>query len=108
MPVEYLIAPLVLVLLAFGVPMRCQGPIAKPPFRGCRRTVYGFLGHCRSHGFQMGRRLMAVLGGQQLLQRRICRACGHPALFCRHQGTGKPFVGCTSYPVCKTPRWLDN
>ena len=40
------------VLVAGGVPMRCQGPIARPPFRGCRHWVYGFLGRCRNHGFQ--------------------------------------------------------
>jgi hypothetical protein len=49
-----------LVLLAVVVPMRCQGPIARPPYRGCRKTVYGLLGRCRYHGFQPGRRLMAA------------------------------------------------
>jgi len=105
--VESLVAlAVVIVLLAFGVPMRCQGPIARPPFRGCRRRVGGFLGYCRAHGFQPGRRLMSVLGGQRLPQRRTCRACGRPTVFCRMQDTGKPFLGCTGFPDCKNPRWL--
>jgi hypothetical protein len=108
MPAEYWIALVVVVLLAFGVPMRCQAPITRAPFRGCHNTVYGFLGHCRNHGFQPSRRLMAVLGGQQLLLRRTCRVCGQPTLFCRRQDTGKPFLGCTDFPACKTPRWLDH
>jgi hypothetical protein len=97
----------VILLLAGGVPMRCQGPIARPPFRGCRRRVYGFLGRCRNHGFQPGRRLMAAIGGSPLLLRRTCAGCGQPAVFCRMQDTGKPFLGCSGFPACKNIRWLD-
>jgi hypothetical protein len=107
--VESLIAlAVVIVLLAFGVPMRCQGSIARPPFRGCRKRVGGFLGYCRVHGFQPSRRLMSVFGGQQLTQRTTCAACGRPTVFCRMQVTGKPFLGCTGFPGCKNPRWLDS
>jgi hypothetical protein len=97
----------VLVLLAVAVPMRCQGPIARPPYRGCRKTVYGLLGRCRHHGFQPARRLMAAAGGGQLLLRRTCRSCGQPAVFARMSATGKPFLGCREYPACKKIRFLD-
>jgi hypothetical protein len=98
----------VLILLAVVVPMRCQGPIARPPYRGCRKTVYGLLGRCRYHGFQPGRRLMAAAGGGRLLLRRTCGGCGQPAVFVRMSDTGKPFLGCTEYPACKKIRFLDS
>jgi hypothetical protein len=31
----------VVVLLPLMSPVRCQGAIARPPFRGCRRVVVG-------------------------------------------------------------------
>jgi hypothetical protein len=96
-----------LVLLAVVVPMRCQGPIARPPYRGCRKTVYGLLGRCRYHGFQPGRRLMAAAGGGRLLLRRTCGGCGQPTVFARMSDTGKPFLGCSEYPACKKIRFLD-
>jgi ribosomal protein L34 len=96
------------VVLAGGVPMQCQAPIARPPFRGCRNRVYGFLGRCRNHGFQPGRRRMAAVGGSQLLQRRVCRSCGQPTVFCRMRADGKPYLGCSGYPACKNIRWLDS
>jgi hypothetical protein len=95
-------------LLAGATPMRCQGPIAKRPFRGCRKRVCGFMGHCRYHGFQPGRRIMAVFGGESLLRRRICSKCGSATVFGRVLGTGKPFIGCSGYPTCKNPCWLAN
>lgn len=102
-----LLAGVAVVALLAGVPMRCQGPIARSPFRGCRNTVYGFLGHCRHHGFQPGRRLMAVAGGSRLLQRRTCPRCGEPRAFVRLRTTGKPFLGCSGYPACERRQWLD-
>lgn len=107
-PAVLLGGSVVIALLAVGVPMRCQGPIARPPFRGCRKTVYGFLGRCRNHGFQPSRRLMAALGGSRLPLRRTCAGCGQPTVFCRIQDTGKPFLGCSGYPACKKIRWLDS
>ena len=107
MAVALVAALAVLVLLAVAVPMRCQGPIARPPYRGCRKTVYGLVGRCRYHGFQPGRRLMAAAGGGRLLLRRTCGGCGQPAVFARMSATGKPFLGCSDYPACKKIRFLD-
>jgi hypothetical protein len=108
MSIELLGSLVVLKFLAFILPMRCQGAIARPPFRGCRIRVYGFLGHCRNHGFQPQRRMMSALGGQRLAARRTCSSCGRPAVFCRRRDTGRPFLGCTGFPECKNPRWLGN
>ena len=98
----------VVVLLARGVPMQCQGPVARPPFRGCRIRVYGFLGRCRTHGLQPGRRLMATVGGSRLLLRRTCAGCGQPTVFRRMQVTGKSYLGCSGYPACKNVHWLNS
>lgn len=94
------------VFVVAATPMRCQAPVAKPPFRGCRNMVYGFFGRCRNHGLQPGRRLIGALGGQRLLLRRVCPRCGQPSVFCRASDTGRPFLGCSGFPACKTPRWL--
>jgi hypothetical protein len=98
----------VMLFPAFVLPVRCQGPIAKPPFRGCRKSVYGFVGHCRYHGRRPGLRIMAVLGGRHLPARRICDKCGRSTTFCRAMDSGKPFLGCAGFPECKRPRWLHN
>jgi hypothetical protein len=102
----FIIAAVVIVFLVAGTPMWCQAPIGRPPFRGCRRRVPGFFGRCRDHGVRPGRRLVAVLGGQQLPLRRICAGCGRPAVFCRARDTGRPFLGCSGFPDCKKRRWL--
>lgn len=108
MSIELLGSLVVLGFLAFMLPMRCQGAIARPPFRGCCIRVYGFLGHCRNHGFQPQRRMMSALGGQRLAARRTCSSCGRPAVFCRRRDTGRPFLGWSGFPECKNPRWLGN
>jgi hypothetical protein len=107
-PIAFIMLSAGLVVLAVGVPMRCQGPISRPPYRGCRKTVYGLLGRCRHHGFQPGRRLMAAAGGGRLLLRRTCGGCGQPAVFARMSVTGKPFLGCSEHPACTKIRWLDS
>lgn len=98
-------AVLVLAVVA-GTPMHCQGQTSKPPFRGCKIIVYGIFGRCRIHRLQPRRRMIAVLGGQKLLLRRVCISCGLPSVFCRARDTGKPFLGCSGFPSCKKPRWL--
>jgi hypothetical protein len=95
-------------LIGFGLPMRCQGLISKPPYRGCRKRVYGLVGNCRFHGRRAGLRLIAVFGGIDLPQRRVCERCGSPSMFCRASDTGKPFLGCSAFPNCKNPRWLSD
>jgi hypothetical protein len=107
-PIAFVTALAVLILLTVGLPMRCHAPIARRPFRGCRKTVYGVLGRCRYHGFQPGRRMMAAAGGSRLLLRRTCGGCGQPTVFVRMSATGKPFLGCSEYPACKKIRWLDS
>jgi hypothetical protein len=94
------------VFVVTATPMHCQGPIARPPFRGCRHVVYGLFGRCRNHGVQPARRVMAILGGQQLLLRRVCLGCGLPSVFCRAGDTGRPFLGCSGFPACRKQRWL--
>jgi hypothetical protein len=101
-----MIAVAVVVLAAAVIPMPCQAPISRPPYRGCRHRVYGLFGRCRSHGQRPGFRLIATLGGQRLSARRICSACGRPAGFARARATGKPFLGCTGFPECRRHRWL--
>jgi hypothetical protein len=96
----------VVVLLPLMSPVRCQGAIARPPFRGCRRVVVGLLGPCYNHGLQPGRRLVGLLGGSALLQRRVCHACGSPAVFARLADSGKPLLGCSRFPTCKNPVFL--
>jgi hypothetical protein len=93
-------------LIGFVLPMRCQGPISKPPYRGCRKRVYGLVGNCRFHGRRPGPRLIAAFGGRHLPQRRVCERCGSPSVFCRVSDTGNPFLGCSAFPNCKSPRWL--
>jgi hypothetical protein len=105
--VAFVPALAVLAIVAGGVPMRCQGPTARSPHRGCRKVVYGLLGHCRYHGFQPGRRLIAAAGGARLLLRRTCGGCGQPTVFARISATGKPFLGCSEYPACTNKRFLD-
>jgi len=105
--VAFVPALAVLAIVAGGVPMRCQGPTARSPHRGCRKVVYGLLGHCRYHGFQPGRRLIAAAGGARLLLRRTCGGCGQPTVFSRISATGKPFIGCSEYPACTNKRFLD-
>jgi ribosomal protein S27AE len=94
------------LVLAFGVPVRCSHPTSKPPFRGCKVHVAGFLGKCRHHGRAPGARVMATLGGQELMRRRTCDRCGQPRVFARHNDTGRAYLGCTGFPVCKNPRLL--
>lgn len=106
MPVPVLALLAVTAFLAAGLPMRCRGPISRQPFRGCRQVVYGFFGHCRHHGFQPGRRLIAASGGDQLLSRRTCGGCGQPTVFCRERDHGRPFLGCTTFPGCRHKRPL--
>jgi hypothetical protein len=108
MLVASLILGIAFMLAMFTVPMRCHSPISKPPIRGCRGRVYGLVGHCRHHGRRPVLRLMAALGGPHLPERRVCSICGRPTLFCRIQKSGKPFLGCSGYPNCKNPRWLNN
>jgi hypothetical protein len=105
--VAFVSALAVLALVAGGAPMHCQGPTARSPHRGCRKVVYGLLGHCRYHGFQPGRRVIAAAGGGRLLLRRTCAGCGQPTVFARISATGKPFIGCSEYPACKNKRFLD-
>ena len=93
----------IVVLLPLVSPVRCQGVIARPPFRGCRKVVVGLLGPCHNHGLQPGRRLVALFGGSALLQRRGCHSCGSPAVFARLADSGRPFLGCSRYPACKNP-----
>jgi hypothetical protein len=106
--VMFLSLGIALMLAIFTVPMKCCSPISKPPIRGCRTHVYGLIGRCRHHGRHPVLRLMATLGGLHLPERRVCDMCGRPALFCRMQKNGKPFLGCSGYPNCKNPRWLNN
>ena len=47
---------IVVVMLAFGVPVRCGHQTSKPPFRGCKARVVGFLGKCGHHGRVPGAR----------------------------------------------------
>jgi len=105
--VAFVPALAVLALVAVGAPMHCQGPTARSPHRGCHKVVYGLLGHCRYHGFQPGRRVIAAAGGGGLLLRRTCAGCGRPTLFARISATGTPFLGCSEYPACKSKRFLD-
>lgn len=102
----YLIALGIVVLSPLAVPMQCQGVTSKAPYRGCRKGVFGLLGQCRHHGRQARRRLIWLLGGSQLLQRQVCDKCGEPRVFGRLQDSGKPFLGCSRYPACKSPRLL--
>jgi hypothetical protein len=101
------LALIVLLLLSFAVPMRCEHPIGRTPFRGCRRTVYGFHGTCGSHGRRAQARYLVALGGRKLMHRRVCANCGRAKVFIRFQNSGKPYLGCTGYPNCKSPRLLD-
>jgi ribosomal protein S27AE len=94
------------VTLAIGLPVRCNHPTSKPPFRGCKWHVYGFLGKCPHHGRVPGVRLMASFGGRELMRRRTCDRCGQPRVFARHNDTGRAYLGCTRYPVCKNSRLL--
>lgn len=96
----------IVVLLAFGVPVRCSHPISKPPFRGCKAYVAGLLGRCSHHGRGPAVRLMATLGGQELMRRRTCDRCGQPRVFARHTDSGRAYLGCTGFPSCKNPRLL--
>jgi hypothetical protein len=95
---------LIAVAVAAGIflvtPMHCQGVIAKPPFRGCRKIVVGLFGRCHYHGFQPGRRVILLLGGPRLPLRRVCDKCGQPRVFGRHQDSGRPFLGCAGFPAC--------
>jgi hypothetical protein len=88
------------------VPVRCAHPISQPPFRGCRVFVHGLLGRCRHHGRHPGTRVITVLGGPALGQRRTCSKCGRPSVFGRFPDTGRPFLGCAGHPTCKNPRQL--
>jgi hypothetical protein len=100
-----LVGVVLAVMIVFAVaatPMRCQGITSRRPFRGCKNRVYGFFGRCRHHGLQPGRRVMAALGGQRLLLRRVCPGCGQPSVFCRAGQTGKPFLGCSMFPSCRS------
>jgi hypothetical protein len=97
-----------MLIPAFGLPMRCQGPTSKAPFRGCRKSVYGFVGRCIYHGRRPGLRAMAMLGGRHLPGRRVCDKCGRSTVFGRVMDTGKPFLGCSGFPECKRPRWLND
>jgi hypothetical protein len=105
--VAFVSALAVLAIVAGGAPMHCQGPTARSPHRGCHKVVYGLFGHCRYHGFQPGRRVIATAGGGRLLLRRTCAGCGQPTVFARISATGKPFLGCSEYPACKSKRFLD-
>lgn len=106
MLVGVVVGAVLAVAVVAGTPMHCQAPTAKPPFRGCKHMVYRFFGRCRNHGLQPRRRLIAVLGGQQLLLRRVCIRCGLPSVFCRAGDTGRPFLGCSGFPSCRKQRWL--
>jgi hypothetical protein len=101
---------LLLGVLAFGVRLHCHHPITKAPIRGCILPVYGFFGRCRtrSHSRRAGAvyRVIAVLGGKRLAARRTCPSCGGSAIFQRYLGDGNPYLGCSNYPKCKTPRNL--
>jgi hypothetical protein len=105
-PVPVLAMLAVTVFVAAGLPMRCRGPTSRRPFRGCLNVVCGFFGHCRNHGFQPGRRLIATLGGDQLLSRRTCGSCGQLTVFGRDRDDGKPFLGCTAFPDCRNKHRL--
>jgi hypothetical protein len=104
--VDFLIALGAVVVVSMVMPMHCQGVISRPPYRGCHKMVVGLLGYCRNHGFQPGRRVVRLAGGPKLPLRRVCHNCGQPRVFGRLQDTGKPFLGCTGYPACKSPRFL--
>ena len=104
MVIGYCLAGLAALVLL--IPIRCCSPISKRPFRGCRIRVVGILGLCRSHGSRPGVRLICMLGGERLANRRICDQCGHARVFGRLQETGQPFLGCARYPTCKNPRKL--
>lgn len=107
LPVVVAAGAVVLTFLAlFAMPVRCAHPIGRVPFRGCRMRVGGLLGRCRHHGRRPGVRVIAVLGGEALVRRRVCDRCGGPKTFARLQENGKPFLGCSNYPVCKSPRML--
>src|SRR5689334_3394918 len=93
-------------LVILLVPMSCNAPISKPPFRGCRTSVIGLFGICRHHGSRPGVRAVRLLGGRRLLTRRICDKCGQPRVFLRMQGDGSPYLGCAGFPNCKNPRML--
>jgi hypothetical protein len=67
MMIEPLVALVVAGFLAFVLPMRCQGPMARPPLRGCRVTVYGFLDRCRKREDRPAITMDAA--------RRSCRHC---------------------------------
>jgi hypothetical protein len=95
-----------LVALGLLLPMRCHGPISKPPFRGCRTPVIGLLGRCRHHGRRPDVRLVCLLGGERLASRRVCDRCGRARVFGRLRDTGRPFLGCSQYPSCKNARLL--
>lgn len=98
----------IIAALLFMLPMRCEHPISRPPFRGCRKRVYGFHGSCGSHGRNARARYLVALGGRKLMHRRVCGNCGRGKVFIRFQKDGKPYLGCTGYPQCKNPRLLDS
>jgi ssDNA-binding Zn-finger/Zn-ribbon topoisomerase 1 len=52
--------------------------------------------------------VISVLGGQALIRRRTCDKCGRPRIFARHLVSGRPFLGCSDFPVCKNSRFLGN
>ncbi len=100
-----LIAILALVAL-FTAPMRCYAPTANRPHRGCQKRPRGLFDACSAHGRNPRLRLLGLIGGEHLPNRRVCGKCGGPTQFGRRRGDGKPYLGCASYPECRNLRLL--
>jgi hypothetical protein len=106
-PATWLVAlAVVVVVVMFVVPVPCAAPTSKAPFRGCREHPHGLLGRCRHHGRRPGLRVIAIFGGDDLLQRRTCDKCGQSRVFLRFEDSGRPYLGCSGFPRCKNPRSL--
>ena len=81
------------MLVALRVP--CQQVVtSQKVFRGCTIRVYGLIGRCRSHGRHPVVRLIGVLGGTRLVNRRICPDCGQRIVFARQLETGSANLEC--------------
>lgn len=99
------------VVVGAGVLVRkraCQGVKSQPPHGACAKPVRGLFGRCLHHGRQPRRRVVALLGGPELLRRRTCDRCGRPRVFGRRSSDGTPFLGCSEFPRCVSPRYLDH
>lgn len=91
---------------ALVVPTRCRAPKQQSPHDPCALRVQGVFGSCRYHGRPALLRVIAVLGGMELLSRRTCRGCRQPVVFGRTEKEGLPYLVCQGRNSCRNGRVL--